>query len=104
MSAFQDIYEQTQVTGEPVVFLGVNLKNDYEENAQDLIKQLGITYITGPDNGGTDPRKGPIELAFAIPGVYPTTVIITPDGKIDSMRFGAIDETELRQRIKHAAE
>lgn len=102
MPVFQDVYEQTLVTGEPVVFLGVDLKSDREENAQRLIDELGITYITGHDSGGDDPLHGPIQQAFGIPESYPVTIFVRPDGTIDMLRIGAIGLEELRERIKHA--
>ncbi len=103
MPVFQDVFEQTRITGEPVVFLGVNLKSDREEDALKLIDDLGITYITGPDDIGGDDLHGPIQLAFGIPESYPVTIFIRPDGTIDTLRIGQIEEKELRERIKHAA-
>lgn len=103
MPALQDVYEQTVLTGEPVVFLGVNLKSDREENALRLLEELGVTYITGPDEGGDDPMHGPIQQAFGIPDTYPSTVFIRPDGVMDSLRIGPIGVEELRERIQHAA-
>lgn len=103
MPVLQDVFEQTMVTGEPVVFLGVNLKSDRPENAAKLLQDLGIGYITGPDAGGDDPQRGPIQLAFGIPESYPCTVFIRPDGVIDAVRVGPMDAEELRKRMKHAA-
>ena len=104
MPAFQDVYEQTMLTGEPVVFLGVDLKSDRPENALKLIDDLGITYITGPDEGGDDPMAGPIQQAFGIPESYPSTIFIRPDGTMDSIRIGPMEKDELRERIKAASE
>lgn len=103
MPAFQELFEQTSATSEPIVIIGVNLKSDYEENARNLIDELGITYITGRDDGGEDPRRGAIELAFGVPASYPVTVFVRPDGTIDTFRIGAMDIDELRARVKHAA-
>jgi cytochrome c biogenesis protein CcmG, thiol:disulfide interchange protein DsbE len=91
MPAFQEVYEQTRLTGEPVVFVGVNLKSDYVENARKLIDELGITYIAGRDSAGDDPRRGEIELAFGVPASYPVTVFVRPDGVIDTFRIGGPD-------------
>jgi len=104
MPAFQEVFEQTMLTGEPVVILGVNLKSDREENALKLLDELGITYITGPDEGGEDPLHGPIQQAFGIPDSYPATIIIRPNGVIDALRIGPMETDELRERIKHASE
>lgn len=103
MPAFQELYEQTMATGEPVVILGVNLKSDRDVNALKLLDDLGITYITGPDEGGDDPLHGPIQQAFGIPDSYPATLFIRPDGVIDTLRIGPMDFEELRERVKHAA-
>jgi hypothetical protein len=81
----------------------VNLKSDREENALKLLDDLGITYITGPDEGGEDPLHGPIQQAFGIPESYPSTLFIRPDGVIDTLRIGQMDFDELRERVKHAA-
>lgn len=104
MPVFQDVFEQTMLTGEPVVFLGVNLKSDRPENALKLMSDLGITYINGPDEGGDDPMAGPIQQAFGIPQSYPSTIFIRPDGTIDSLRIGPMEQDELRERIKAASE
>jgi thiol-disulfide isomerase/thioredoxin len=104
MPALQEVFEQTILTGEPVVFLGVNLKSDRPENALHLIEELGITYITGPDEGGDDPMAGPIQQAFGIPESYPSTLFIRPDGTIDSIRIGPMEQDEVRDRIKAASE
>jgi thiol-disulfide isomerase/thioredoxin len=103
MPVFQDVYEQTMLTLEPVVFLGVNLKSDRPENAMKLLSDLGITYITGPDEGGDDPMAGPIQKAFGIPESYPSTIFIRPDGTMDSIRIGPMKQDELRERIKAAS-
>jgi thiol-disulfide isomerase/thioredoxin len=104
MPALQEVFEQTMLTGEPVVFLGVNLKSDRPENALHLIEELGITYITGSDEGGDDPMAGPIQQAFGIPESYPSTLFIRPDGTIDSIRIGPMEQDEVRDRIKAASE
>lgn len=104
MPAFQDVFEQVTSTGEPVVILGADLKTDREEEALNLIDQLGITYIAGRDDGGDDPLHGTIQQAFGIPESYPVTIFIKPDGTIDTLRIGAMKVTEIRERIKHAAD
>jgi cytochrome c biogenesis protein CcmG/thiol:disulfide interchange protein DsbE len=103
MPVFQDVYEQTLQTGEPVVFLGIDLKSDRLEEAQKLLSDLGITYITGHDAGGDDPLHGPLQQALGIPDSYPATLFVRPDGTIDSLRIGPMQETELRKRMKQAA-
>lgn len=102
MPAFQNVYQQTMQTGEQVVILGVDLKSDRFEDSQQLLSDLGITYITGYDGGGDDPLYGPIEQAFGVPRSYPVTVFIRPDGVIDSLRVGIMNVDDVRASMKHA--
>lgn len=104
MPAMQNVFEQTMLTGEPVVFLGVDLKSDRPEDAVKVIQDLGLTYIIGPDDGGDDPLRGPIQLAFGIANGAPATFFVRPDGVIDALRIGPMEEKELRERMKHAAD
>ena len=86
-----------------VTIVGVNLKSDYEENARRLVRELGITYPIVRDDGGTNQRFGEIELAYGLNGSYPVTVFVRPDGTIDAIRIGEMDEAEIEERIDSAA-
>ncbi len=103
MPAFQRVHEAAIAGGEPVVILGVDIKNDVPDNARPFAESLGITYPIGQDHGGGDRLYGDIQLAFEIDPSYPTTVFIRPDGVVDTVRVGSMDETEIRERIAHAA-
>ena len=63
--------------------IGVDIKNDRVDDAQDLLTELGITYDIAIDSGGEHQLYGPIEQALGLGGSYPVTVFIRPDGVID---------------------
>jgi cytochrome c biogenesis protein CcmG/thiol:disulfide interchange protein DsbE len=90
--------------GQKVAVIGVDLKNDNPDNARAFIAEHGITYPTGQDSGGDLPYRGPIEVAFGIAPNYPTTIFIRPDGIIDSVYIGQIDQASLNRSIAAAAE
>ena len=85
-----------------VTIIGVNLKSDYEESARRLVRDLGITYPIVRDTGGANQRFGEIELAYGLTGGYPVTVFIRPDGTVDAVRIGEMDEAEIEERIDDA--
>ncbi len=93
------------VAGDPslgnVRILGIGIKNDYGENAKDLVKQLGLTFPIGRDTAGTDELKGTIELAYDISN-YPTTVFIRPDGVISAIHIGELTEDQIRGYLDEA--
>lgn len=95
---FQAISATAAQTGEPVTIVGVGLKNDYEENARNLVSDLGLTFPIGFDTGGDDTRRGPIELAFGVSN-YPATVFIRPDGTVAAIHLGELSEDQLREYI-----
>jgi thiol-disulfide isomerase/thioredoxin len=82
--------------------IGVNIKNDKIGEATELIAETGVTYPLIRDGGGEHPLYGPIEQALGVSGSYPVTVFIRPDGVIDAIRIGELDEAEIRQRIEDA--
>ncbi|HKG24012.1 MAG TPA: TlpA disulfide reductase family protein, partial [Thermomicrobiales bacterium] len=95
---FQAISE----SGEPVKIVGIDLKNDYEGNARDLIADLGLTFPIGRDTAGDDPMRGAIELAFGVAN-YPATVFIRPDGTVAAVHIGELNEDEIRGYVERAA-
>ena len=85
-----------------VRIVGVDIKNDRADDANALIAETGVTYPLVRDDGGEHPLYGPIELALGVSGSYPVTVFIRPDGVIDAIRIGELDEAEIRERIEDA--
>ncbi len=100
MPALDAIYQELSEQGATVI--GVGIKNDYEQNALDLLESLQTTYPVGRDTAGEDPQRGPVELAFGI-STYPTTVFLRPDGTVFALRIGAMNADEIRQYLEAAA-
>jgi cytochrome c biogenesis protein CcmG/thiol:disulfide interchange protein DsbE len=99
---FQAIADEATRGGEPVKIVGVGIKSDYDENALKLVARLGLTFPIGRDTAGDDPMRGPIETAFGVSN-YPTTVFIRPDGTVDAVHIGELDERQIRDYIEHSA-
>jgi cytochrome c biogenesis protein CcmG/thiol:disulfide interchange protein DsbE len=95
---FQAVADEATRGGEPVRIVGVGIKNDYDENARNLVSKLGLTFPIGRDTAGDDVMRGPIETAFGISN-YPTTVFIRPDGTVDAVHIGELDEQQIRDYI-----
>jgi cytochrome c biogenesis protein CcmG/thiol:disulfide interchange protein DsbE len=100
----QNVDPNAVPAGARVAVVGVDLKNDKPDDARAFIAENGITYPTGQDTGGDLPYRGPIEVAFGIAANYPTTIFIRPDGIIDSVYIGQIDQDSLNRSIAAAAE
>ena len=99
MPAFEAIH---QGSGSDVRIIGVDIKNDRVENATQLLAETGVTYQIARDDGGANPLYGPIETALGTGGSYPVTVVIRPDGVIDKVTVGPMDETQIRDEIENA--
>ena len=85
MPQFQVFYEefkdQIQLVGIDIgVFTGLGSRND----ADALLRELGVTYPAGWTEDGSGPRK------FGVTAM-PTTVFISSDGTIVEKSVGAID-------------
>ncbi len=76
--------------GDDVVFVGVAAKNDNESDARAFENEFGITYPVGQDTGGSNRVIGPIQLAFNVIG-FPATFVIAPDGTVDYLHMGPIE-------------
>lgn len=87
-----------------VRIIGVNIKNDRIEDAKALVDELDISYQLVRDTGGDHPVYGVIELALGGDGQYPVSVFIRPDGVIDAVRIGEMNEAEIRERIADAGD
>ena len=85
-----------------VRIIGVNIKNDRVENANQFLLETGVTYQIARDGGGDHQLYGPIEQALGIGGSYPVTVFIRPDGVIESITVGPMLEPEILDAIENA--
>ncbi len=79
--------------GDDVVFVGVAAKNDNAGDARAFAEEFGITYPVGQDTGGDNAAYGPIQLAYNVIG-FPATFIIDPDGNVDSLTMGPIEDLD----------
>jgi cytochrome c biogenesis protein CcmG/thiol:disulfide interchange protein DsbE len=100
----QNIDPNAVPDGATVAVIGVDLKNDKPDNARAFLTEHAITYPTGQDIGGELAYRGPIEVAFGISQNYPTTIFIRPDGVIDSVYIGQIDQDSLNRSIAAAVD
>lgn len=85
MPYFESTYRAQRASG--VEFVGLALQDD-PQSARAFLNELGITYPTGPDEGNQ------VALRYLVTGL-PTTVFITPDGRISRKWAGPISEREL---------
>jgi len=99
MPAFEAIHQDA---GADVRIVGVDIKNDRIENATQLLTDTGVTYQIVRDSGGTHPVYGPIEAAFGLGDSYPVTVFVRPDGVVDKVTVGAMDEGQIQDAIDDA--
>jgi thiol-disulfide isomerase/thioredoxin len=82
-----------EAAGDDVVFVGVAAKNDNADDARAFADEFGITYPAGQDTGGDNRAYGPIQLAYNVIG-FPATFIIDPDGNVDTLVMGPIEDLE----------
>ena len=99
MPAFEAVH---QSAAPDVRIIGVDIKNDQVENATQLLTDTGVSYLIVRDSGGTHPVYGPIEQALGLGGSYPVTVFIRPDGVVDRVSVGPMNEADIRGAIDDA--
>lgn len=89
LPAFQDAFERY---GDQVAFLGMN-HQDGRDGALELLAETGVQYPSGYD------PQGKVAEAYGLFGM-PTTVFITPDGRIAAMRTGEMSRGELGEALE----
>jgi len=89
MPAFERVHRRL---GSRVAFLGIN-HQDQQEPALQLLRETGVSYPAGYDPAGK------AALAYGLFGM-PTTVFISPDGRILKRRTGEMSESELETAIQ----
>ncbi len=75
-----------------VMFLGID-QADTLDRAQAYLREFGISYPNGPDNG--------IVQAFGVQGL-PTTIIVDSDGMIRDTLRTSVEPGHLRARVEAA--
>ncbi|MCC6315008.1 MAG: TlpA family protein disulfide reductase [Thermomicrobiales bacterium] len=94
--------EQAKANGENTVVVGVGIRTDTDADARAFVRDKGLTYPIGRDTDTDQPGVGPVEAAFGVPGAYPSTLFITPDGTVDRYHLGPITEQQLRYAVEQA--
>ncbi|WP_010273927.1 redoxin domain-containing protein [Paenibacillus senegalensis] len=90
MPDIQSQYEKW--SDDEVVFLGLNL-GESRVTAQNFVNQMKLTFPILLDNQRMVARNYGITH-------YPSTVFIRPDGKIDHIRVGLMDEQYIEDSVK----
>ena len=89
MPQFQQFYDEFK---DDVTLVGIDIgpfmRLGSHQDAEDLLRELGVTYPAGFTNDGSVPRKYGVTA-------MPTTVFIKPNGEIFDKRSGAIDRNIL---------
>ena len=102
MPELQAYWDTAQLGGEQTTIVGVGIRTDVDKNARDFVKAGGFTYPIGRDTNTDQPGIGPIEAAFGVPGAYPSTVVIGPDGIVDGFQIGPLTVERLRRLVDEA--
>ncbi|MBI5961779.1 MAG: TlpA family protein disulfide reductase [Chloroflexi bacterium] len=92
---FETVWREYQDQG--VIMLGLNI-NDPLTNAEDYLKEFGITYPNAPDLGGKISND-----EYRITGI-PETFVIDPKGDIVRHFISTPSERDLRSEIERALE
>jgi thiol-disulfide isomerase/thioredoxin len=102
MPELQAFWDAAQAAGEKTTIVGVGIRTDVDKNARDLVAAGGFSYPIGRDTNTDRPGIGPIETAFGVPSAYPSTVVIRPDGIVDTFQLGPLTTERLRWLVDEA--
>jgi cytochrome c biogenesis protein CcmG, thiol:disulfide interchange protein DsbE len=102
MPELQAFWDEARRNGEPTEVLGVGVRTDTDDKARKFVADGGFHYPIGRDTNTDRPGVGPIEAAFGIPGAYPATVVIRPDGTVDRYHLGPLNRAMLRLMVDEA--
>ena len=75
----------------PIAFLAVCI-SDTEKSRDAFMKKNNYTFPGGLD------KDGSIATSYFIQGI-PTSILISPDGKIEKIRVGAMSPAELQRFV-----
>ena len=98
MPALQAAYERY---GGDVVFVGVGVKLDKDDEARAFAEEFGITYPIGRDTEGGTRDTGRIAQDYGVFGL-PTTFFIDPQGNIAVTVVNELDIAQLDSYIVQA--
>lgn len=91
MPAFQQVYQRVKSR---VAFLGVN-HQDSRPDGLELLRRTGVQYPAGSDPDGT------VAVAYGLFGM-PTTLFVSPDGRVVDRHTGELSAAELERTIDRA--
>jgi cytochrome c biogenesis protein CcmG/thiol:disulfide interchange protein DsbE len=102
MPELQAFWDEARRNGEQTEVIGVGVRTDTDDKARTFVADGGFRYPIGRDTDTDRPGVGPIEAAFGIPGAYPATVVIRPDGTVDRYHLGPLNRATLRLMVDEA--
>jgi peroxiredoxin len=102
MPLLQALHDEAATSGERTTVVGVGIRTDHDADARAFVERLGLTYPIGRDTATEEPGIGPVERAFGINGIYPSTIIIRPDGIVDRVLLGEVTASQLRFAVDEA--
>lgn len=102
MPELQAFWDEARGNGEQTEIIGVGVRTDTDDKARAFVAEGGFSYPIGRDIDTDQPGVGPIEAAFGIPGAYPATVVIRPDGTVDRYHLGPLNRAVLRLMVDEA--
>jgi cytochrome c biogenesis protein CcmG/thiol:disulfide interchange protein DsbE len=102
MPELQAFWDVARRNGEQTEVIGVGVRTDTDDKARTFVANGGFRYPIGRDTDTERPGVGPIEAAFGIPGAYPATVVIRPDGTVDRYHLGPLNRAMLRLMVDEA--
>lgn len=99
------MYEEMwqELRDDDVVFLGVGLKNDDQDEAEKFVEKHGATFPIGRDTEGGNRIQGEIEATLGVPAT-PALFIIMPDGRVYGATYGVIERGSFEDAIRDAAQ
>ncbi|MFZ3474993.1 TlpA family protein disulfide reductase [Streptomyces sp. 4.24] len=94
---FAQVSKELVAAGQPVAFVGINIRDNTKENAAAFEETYGITYPSLFDPTGKlllRFPKGSLSLS-----AIPSTIILDKDGKIAARTLAAVNAEDLRSMI-----
>jgi hypothetical protein len=104
MPELQAYWDAAQERGEQTVIVGVGVRTDVDADARAFVETGGFTYPIGRDTATDQPGIGPVEAAFGVPNAYPSTIVIRPDGVVDTFHLGPLNAEMVGWMVDQARE
>ncbi|MER5484517.1 TlpA disulfide reductase family protein [Streptomyces sp. NPDC002812] len=95
---FAKVAKELEAAGQPVAFVGINTRDNTEQNAASFEETYGITYPSLFDPDGKLMLRFP--KGTLNPNAIPSTLVLDKDGKIAARTLAAVNEAKLRSMIE----